>query len=72
VKRILILLAFPLVAFAQGQPTPEQLEANDRLAALAGQRDEQANRVVLLTAELAKVQRALEAAKKECKPEDKK
>ncbi len=60
-KRALILLAFPVAAFAQA-PTPE--EVNDRIQAIAQQRNEQLDRVAILTAELAKMQRALEAAKK--------
>ena len=71
-KRLLLLLAFPLVAFAL--PVDQQ-EANDRMATLEAQRNEQANRVVVLAAELGKAQRALDAAKKAaeaCKPEEKK
>lgn len=71
-KRLLILLAFPIVAFAQ-QPTNEEI--NDRIQAVAAQRNEQLDRVAVLTAELAKAQRALEAAKKAaeaCKPAEEK
>lgn len=76
-KRIaaIALLALPFAALAQAPAAPEDprmIEANDRMQALAGQRDEWANRAAILQAELAKTVRALEAAQKSCKPEAKK
>ena len=63
-----LIVAFPLVALAQ---TPTTDEINDRIQAVAMQRNDELDRVAVLTAELAKAQRALEAAKKAadaCKP----
>lgn len=79
-KRIaaIALLSLPFAALAQAPAAPSApedpriIEANDRMNALAGQRDEWANRAALIQAELAKTVRALEAAQKKCTPEPKK
>lgn len=77
-KRIaaIALLSLSLSALAQAPTAPPEdpriIEANDRMQALAGQRDEWANRSALLSAEVVKLLRALEDAKKKCTPEPKK
>ena len=66
-------LVLSTAAVAQQQaPSTEEIDA--RIQTLSAQREEQANRVVIMSGMLAKLQKELDAAKKEaaeCKPKPK-